>query len=70
MYDPALILQILEDISIFARRIQGRFKSIQCVADLADSEAGIEKLGGIRMQLIAIGENLKQLDKRIPIPPL
>jgi uncharacterized protein with HEPN domain len=63
MYDPALILQILEEISIAARRIQERFKSIKSVADFTDSEAGIEKLDGICMQLIAIGENLKQLDK-------
>ncbi len=63
MNDPALILQTLEEISIAARRIRERFQSVQSVSDFTDSEAGIEKLDGICMQLIAIGENLKQLDK-------
>lgn len=63
MYDPALIIQILEETSAAAGRIQERFKSIRCVEDFTNSEAGIEKLDAICMQLIAIGENLKQLDK-------
>lgn len=63
MFDDPLILQTLEEISTAARRIQNRFQSINSVSDFTDSEAGIEKLDGICMQLIAIGENLKQLDK-------
>jgi uncharacterized protein with HEPN domain len=63
MYDDPLMLQTLEEISTAARRILNRFQSIDSASDFTDSEAGIEKLDGICMQLIAIGENLKQLDK-------
>lgn len=63
MFDDPLILQTLEEISTAARRIQNRFQSINSVSDFTDSEAGIEKPDGICMQPIAIGENLKQLDK-------
>ena len=40
-----------------------RFEPIESPDDFTDSDSGIEKLDGICMQLIAIGESLKNLDK-------
>jgi len=43
-----------------------RFEAVQSPGDFTDSEAGMEKLDGICMQPIAIGEGLKNLDKVTP----
>ena len=40
-----------------------RFELINSADDFTDSEAGMEKLDAICMQLIAIGESLKNLVK-------
>jgi len=45
------------------KRVIKRFEPTQSVTDFTDSEAGTEKLDAICMQLIAIGEGLKNLDK-------
>jgi uncharacterized protein with HEPN domain len=45
------------------KRVIKRFDPIHSVTDFTDSEAGTEKLDAICMQLIAIGEGLKNLDK-------
>lgn len=44
-------------------RIENRFLPIQSIDDFLDSEEGIEKLDSICMQLIALGESVKNLDK-------
>jgi len=58
-----LILEILEQVYDSARKILRRFEPIKSVNDFTDFEAGMEKLDAICMQLIAIGEALKNLDK-------
>jgi uncharacterized protein with HEPN domain len=63
MYDKKLILEILEQIYDSARKVLKRFEAIKSVNDFTDSETGMEKLDAICMQLIAIGEALKNLDK-------
>lgn len=63
MSDPELIAEILAQILEAAGRIERRFLSIQSPDDFLASEDGIDKLDGICMMLIAIGENLKNLDK-------
>jgi len=63
MYDKKLILEILEQIYDSARKVLKRFEAIKSVYDFTDSETGMEKLDAICMQLIAIGEALKNLDK-------
>jgi uncharacterized protein with HEPN domain len=63
MHDKKLILEILEQIYESAQKILRRFEPIKSVNDFTDSEAGMEKLDAICMQLIAIGEALKNLDK-------
>jgi uncharacterized protein with HEPN domain len=62
-FDKELVLEILSQIKKSARTIQKRFEPIQSAEDFTGSEAGLEKLDAICMQLIAIGESLKNLDK-------
>jgi len=63
MFDRELAKEIIRQILTAARRIERRFESIYRSDDFLLSEAGIDKLDGICMMLIAIGENLKNLDK-------
>ena len=63
MYDRELVIEILEQILTAARRIERRFANIAEPDDFLVSEEGIDRLDAICMMLIAIGENLKNLDK-------
>lgn len=63
MSDLILVLEILSKIQESVERILGRFEPIHSIDDFLESEQGLEKLDGICMQLIAIGESLKNLDK-------
>jgi uncharacterized protein with HEPN domain len=63
MYDMELVREILTQIHGAAEKILRRFESIGSVEDFTNSEAGMEKLDAICMQLIAIGESVKNLDK-------
>ena len=63
MHDKKLTLEILEQIYDSAQKVLKRFEPIKSVNDFTDSETGMEKLDAICMQLIAIGEALKNLDK-------
>lgn len=63
MYDKQLALEILSQIYEASQTILKRFEPIKSVNDFTDSPSGMEKLDSICMQLIAIGENLKNLDK-------
>ncbi|MFA5687677.1 MAG: HepT-like ribonuclease domain-containing protein [Kiritimatiellales bacterium] len=56
-------VEILSQILAAAERILLRFEPVESSDDFLESEAGLEKLDGICMQLIAIGESLKNLDK-------
>ena len=62
-YDRDLSLEILSQILRSVQTIMRRFKPIQSAEDFVKSETGMEKLDAICMQLIAIGESLKNLDK-------
>ena len=63
MHDKELILEILDQIYKSTQKVLKRFKPIKSVNDFTDSEEGMEKLDAICMQLIAIGEALKNIDK-------
>jgi len=63
MYDRHLVLEILTQIYQAAATISKRFEPIKSANDFTDSEGGAEKLDAICMQLIAIGESLKNIDK-------
>jgi uncharacterized protein with HEPN domain len=63
MFDRELVREILSQIYGAAQTIRKRFESVESVDDLTGSAEGMEKLDSICMQLITIGESLKNLDK-------
>jgi len=63
MYDKELIRETLTRILKSADTILYRFSPINEVKNFTDSPYGMEKLDSICMQLIAIGESLKNIDK-------
>lgn len=63
MYDVELSKEILRQILWSAETIARRFEPITSPEDFVASDAGLEKLDAICMQLIAVGESVKHLDK-------
>ena len=63
MYDKELVIDILENIDWSINQIAKRFQTIGSVDDFIKDDNGLEKLDSICMQLINIGEALKQVDK-------
>lgn len=63
MFDVELVEGILHQVLSATRTIAKRFAPIRSAEDFLSSEAGLEKLDAICMQLIAIGESVKHLDK-------
>lgn len=63
MFDADLTAEILSQILVAAGRIERRFAAIRQPGDFLESEDGRDRLDGIAMMLIAIGESLKNLDK-------
>lgn len=63
MYDKELAIEILQQIYNATELISIRFEPIKNVNDFTDSLSGMEKLDSICMQLIVIGEGLKNFDK-------
>lgn len=62
MYDKELVKSICSQIKNALLKVEERFSSIQKTEDFT-SKFGMEKLDSICMQLIAVGESLKQIDK-------
>jgi uncharacterized protein with HEPN domain len=62
-YDRELVLEILTQIFEAIQKIKKRFDPIKSAEQFTNSDAGMEKLDSICMQLIAVGESLKNLDK-------
>ena len=63
MYDKELAIEILNQINHAIELILSRFESVKNVNDFIESPSGMEKLDSICMQLIVIGEALKNFDK-------
>jgi uncharacterized protein with HEPN domain len=63
MYDKELVTEILNQTLESTQKIILRFTPIKTVNDFTNSPAGMEKLDSICMQLIAIGESIKNIDK-------
>ena len=63
MYDKGLVLEVLTQIHQSATTVIKRFEPVKSANDFTDSDAGMEKRDAICMQLIAIGESLKNIDK-------
>lgn len=62
-YDKELALEILKQIIEALKKIEKRFQPITSPEKFTNSDVGMEKLDSICMQLIAIGESLKNFDK-------
>jgi uncharacterized protein with HEPN domain len=62
-YDKELVVDILNDIIWSLDQIGKRFQGIRSSDDFIKDDLGLEKLDSICMQLINIGEALKQIDK-------
>ncbi len=62
-YDKELVVDILKDIVWSLDQIRRRFQGIRTSDDFLKDDPGLEKLDSICMQLINIGEALKQIDK-------
>ena len=58
-----LLLQVLEQINSALLTVMQRFVPVTSVSVFTDTPEGTEKLDAICMQLIAIGESLKKVDK-------
>ena len=63
MFDRELLLADISNIIWALEQIAKRFQPIQSSNDFLVDDAGLEKLDSICMQLINIGEVLKQVDK-------
>jgi uncharacterized protein with HEPN domain len=63
MYDVELVKEILGQILWSVQTIAKRFAPITSPEDFIASESGLEKFDAICMQLIALGESVKHLDK-------
>jgi uncharacterized protein with HEPN domain len=63
MFDRDLVHELLSQILWSARTIAKRCAPITSAEDFTGSDEGLEKLDAICMQLIALGESIKNLDK-------
>lgn len=63
MYDKELVKDILKKVFNALDTVIDRFEPVDSVGYFTSSAGGMEKLDGICMQLIAIGEALKNIDK-------
>jgi len=62
MYDKSLVADILTQIIDALEIVDERCSAINDVDDLIDTKEGQERLDGICMKLIAVGESLKNID--------
>jgi uncharacterized protein with HEPN domain len=63
MYDKRLVIEILIQIHNATEVILKRFSYIKTPDYFLDSDEGLQLLDAICMQLIAIGESVKNIDK-------
>lgn len=63
MYDKTLALDILRQIDLALAKVRQRSGRISSADDFTATPEGEERLDGLCMLFIAIGESLKNLDK-------
>ena len=63
MYDKSLVSELLEQILNATKVVLARFEVVDSSDFFLDTPEGMEKLDSICMQLISIGESLKNIDK-------
>ena len=63
MYDKELVLDLLKNMILSATKVIDRTQSIMSSDDFLDNEENLIILDSVCMQLIALGEAVKELDK-------
>lgn len=63
MYDKEIVLNLLENMIIATEKILHRNQDIQSVDDYLTDDTSLMLLDSLCMQLIAIGEAVKKIDK-------
>jgi uncharacterized protein with HEPN domain len=63
MPDNELLIEILKQILSSIHTIERRMKTINASEDFLINDRNLERLDSICMQLIALGESIKNLDK-------
>ena len=63
MLDQTLIVEKLQQVDEAIGRMERRFADIHTPDDFLDTPAGLDKLDGIAMMLIAVGETVKKIDE-------
>lgn len=63
MFDTILVKEILCQIKDALEKIARRTSKISCANDFTDTPEGMEKLDGVCMLFMAVGEPLKKIDK-------
>jgi uncharacterized protein with HEPN domain len=63
MYGKTLVIEIFEQILNSVQIVLDRFEVVDSIEFFTDTPKGLERLDSICMQLIAIGESLKNIDK-------
>lgn len=63
MFDKEIVGEILLQIYDATKKVLSRFEPIVSPEDFYSSPAGMVKLDAICMQIIAIGESVKKIDK-------
>ena len=63
MFDKALVLSMLKQIDDAIEKIKYRTSHVQSANDFTDTPEGMEKLDGVCMLFMAVGEALKNVDK-------
>src|SRR5713226_9000659 len=64
MYDANLLLERLQSVLTALERIPRRSADISQSSDFLTSEAGLDRMDGICMILIATGEEFKRIDRQ------
>ena len=64
MSDPDLLIERLTVIQEALERIPRRFSGIRRPEDFRGSDTGIDRMDGICMILIAVGEEFKRIDRQ------
>jgi uncharacterized protein with HEPN domain len=63
MYDKEIVIDLLQNMIDATQKIQHRNRNIQSIDDYLRDDAGMMLLDSLCMQLIAIGEAVKKIDK-------
>lgn len=63
MYNKKIVIEIIEQILEALKIIKRRAENINSPDDFLNSDNGLDMLDAICMQLIAVGESIKKIDK-------